>query len=116
MPNYRLKRIESMILEEISLLIVRGKIKDPRVHSFLSVTRVEAAKDLTSAKVWVSSFESPETLEKAIQGLNHAAGYIQHELGQKLRTRNTPQLRFIADQSIEHSYRINKKLKDLNEE
>jgi ribosome-binding factor A len=113
MSELRIKRVEELLRNEIGSLIVSGDIKDPRVTSFLSVTRVEAAKDFSFAKIFVSSFQDEAVMERGVEGLNAAAPFIQSVLGRKIRLRLTPRLHFFADPGIREGFEINKKLKDL---
>jgi len=110
----RLKRVESLMRELVSTLIMNGDIKDPRVSTFLSITRVEAAKDISTARLYVSSIESDQALEDSVKGLNHAAGFIQKAIAPRLRMRSTPKLRFYVDRSLKDGFEINRKLDELN--
>jgi ribosome-binding factor A len=110
MPNVRLKRVESLLREEISSLILRNEIKDPRVDSMVSISGVSVSKDLEYAKVRVSGFKESDELEAAVEGLNHAAGFIQSRLGRKLRFKNTPRLTFVPDHSIEEGFEVNRSI------
>lgn len=114
MSSFRLERVGNIISHEISSLIVSGKIKDPRVGSFITVTHVEVSKDLTHAKIWVSCFDGRDKTISAVEGLSSASGFIQSILGQKLKTRYTPKLQFKADHSIEESIRIQKKISEIS--
>jgi ribosome-binding factor A len=113
MASVRLRRVESLLREEISSLILRNEVKDPRVDTMISVSGVTVSKDLAYAKVRVSGFTQRGTLEEAVRGLNHAAGFIQQQLGKKLRFRNTPRLTFLADHSIEEGFEVSRSLKEL---
>ena len=108
MANVRLKRVESLLREEISSLILRNEIKDPRVDSMLSVSGVSVSKDLAYAKVRVSGFKERDELESAVEGLNHAAGFVQSQIGRKLKFRSTPRLTFLPDHSIEEGFEVNR--------
>ena len=109
-----MKRVESLLRDEISLLIMNDRIKDPRVNHFLTVTRVKAAKDISNAKIFISSFESEKVLCSGVNALNHAAGFIQKEIGRKMRTRTTPKLIFIVDTSIRDGFEVNKTIDKLS--
>ncbi len=113
MSQLRLRRIESLLKEEISLMIVNDELKDPRIDKLLSITDVSVSKDLEYARVYVSHYNGKETLEAAVEALNHAAGFIQRILGRELELRTVPHLRFFHDESIERGYRITQKLKEL---
>jgi ribosome-binding factor A len=102
--------------EKIGALIVEGKIKDPRVDSFLTVTRVEVSRDLGYADVFVSSYKTSEGLKKGIAGLKSAAGFIQSRLSREMRIRTTPHLRFHEDPGIRAGFEMTQKIKDLTRE
>lgn len=114
MSEIRLHRVSSQIREEIGRMILRGVVKDPRVNTTLSITEVKVSKDFSSAKVYISSFGSPTELDKGIEGLNNAAGFIQSRLAKHLNTRNTPKLVFFPDHSIEYGTEMIKKLGELD--
>lgn len=114
MDQIRRRRLEELIREEISRMLALGEIKDPRVSSFLSITRVEASQDGSHAKVWVSSLEEDDTrLDEAAAGLSHAAGFIQAGIAKRVRLRLTPILNFVPDRGVKESFEISEKLKDL---
>lgn len=87
---------------------MRGEVKDPRVDASVTLTRVKAAKDLASARIWVSSFGGDDATRRAVKGLTNAAGFIQAMIGKDLRMRNTPRLHFSADDSIREGLEVNK--------
>lgn len=114
MVNVRAKRMESLLREEISSLILRNEIKDPRVDTMVSISGVTVSKDLVYAKVRVSGFKERSKLDEAVLGLNHAAGFIQRKLGKALHVRHTPRLSFLADHSIEEGFEINQNIGELS--
>jgi len=109
----RMKRVESVIREQISSLIMNGEIKDPRVNSLLSITSVKVSNDLSSAKLYVSGLEGDAKLKKSVDALNHAAGFIQNRIGKQLTMRLTPRLHFFSDTSIREGYMLNRKIENL---
>ncbi|MDR1389292.1 MAG: 30S ribosome-binding factor RbfA [Treponema sp.] len=111
--EHRIERIGSLMREKIGSLILSGKIKDPRVDSFLSVTRVEVSKDIAYAEVFVSSFKTEEGLAKGVKGLQSAAGFIQAELARLMHIRVTPKLRFHADTGIREGFDMIQKIDTL---
>lgn len=126
MDEIRHKKLEEQIREELSSLILGGAVKDPRVGPYVSVTRVEAARDLSFAKVYVSSFSAtaanPEAtasddedaaVDRAVAGLNHAAGFIQAQVGRRVRLRLTPKLLFVADKGIKAGFELTERIKGL---
>ena len=97
-------------------MILRGEIKDPRVNTFLSINRVEVTNDLAYAKVYVSTFLPDGQLKKGVDGLNSAAGFIQHEIAQKLRIRQFPKLQFHVDKGMKEGFKMVQKLNQLEAE
>ena len=81
-------------------------LKDPRISGFLTVVKVDVSNDLSYAKVYVSAMEGIEAAKESVKGLKNAAGFIRRELGLRLEMRKIPELKFIADDSIEHSAEI----------
>lgn len=114
MSEYRLERLGVQIQEEIGAMIVSGKVKDPRVDAFLSVTRVEVSRDLSWAEVYISSYEDEGKMRRGVEGLTSAAGYIQSQLNAKMHIRQTPRLRFHADMSIKDGFDLVKRIEGLN--
>jgi len=112
MSGFRTERLGQSIQKKISSLILEGKIKDNRVNSFLSITRVDVSKDLSFADVYVSDIRE-KNIEKGVDGLQSAAGFIQSQLGSMMRIRKIPRLRFHPDSSIGESFDIIKKIDEL---
>jgi ribosome-binding factor A len=113
MAEYRTERIGRLIQEKIGALIVEGKMKDPRVNPFLSITRVSISRDLAWAEVYVSSFRSDANLERGVAGLQSAAGFIQAQLAAVMHIRQTPRLRFHADSSLKDGFDVIQKIDEL---
>lgn len=105
--------MEEQLRHEVSELILRREVKDPRVDSFLSITRVEVARDGSHAKLFVSTFREGDALAKGVAGLNNAAGFIQAGISRRLRIRLTPRLVFLADPGIKEGFEMGEKIKDL---
>ena len=110
MDEFRLKRIENLIRNQISELIMRGRIKDPRISTLLSITGVHVSIDKAYADIFISSFEGEKKINQSVEALNHAAGFIHNKLKANLKMRSTPKLRFKRDDSIEKGFQITKKL------
>ena len=113
MGQYRLLKLGEQIRGEIANMILRAQIKDPRVSNFLTINRVEVAKDLAHAKVYVSTFMSESELNRGVEWLTSAAGFIQSSIAKKLTIRQFPHLHFVADTSIRDGYEMAKKLENL---
>ena len=116
MGQYRLLRLGEQIRQEISTMILRHEIKDPRVSEFLDINRVEVAGDLAYAKVYVSSFMDDASVRRGVAGLQSAAGFIQSVLAKKITTYRFPKFTFIADFSMKDGYRMVQKLNELEKE
>lgn len=115
MGEFRMLKLGEQIRDEISKLIMLQKVKDPRVSTFLSINRVEVAKDLAYAKVYVSSFLNESQIKKGVEGLNSAAGFIQTSIAKKLTIRQFPRLTFVVDTSIKEGFDMVNKLNRLEE-
>lgn len=116
MGQYRIERLNAQLREEIAQIILHGDIKDPRVSEFLSINRVEVTTDLSYAKIYVSSFLSDAQLEKGVDGLNSAAGFIQSVIAKKMRLRQFPRFTFVVDSGMKGGFRMIQKLNELEEE
>lgn len=113
MGEFRMLRLGEQIRDEIARLILRQQVKDPRVSTFLSVNRVEVARDLAHAKVFVSSFMPESSVRLGVEGLNSAAGFIQSAIARKLTVRKFPKLTFVVDTSIRDGFMMVEKLNRL---
>jgi len=88
-------------------------LKDPRITGLLSIVKLELSGDYSHCKVYISSLGGLESAKSAVEGLHSAAGHIRREIGARLKLRRTPEFHFIADNGIEHSAQLDKKLRDL---
>ena len=112
MPGHKIGRVTEDIKRELTAIF--RELKDPRVEKLLSVVRVEVSGDMSYAKIYVSAFAGQEETMRSVEGLKAAAGFIRHELGARLSLRKSPELRFVADDSIRHSADIADKLSKLD--
>ena len=112
-------RINSEVQHELSNIICAG-LKDPRVAPMTSVVMAEVAPDLKTCKAYISVLGDEKAQQDTLKGLKSAEGYIRRELARTLNMRNTPEIRFVLDQSIEYGVNMSKKIadvtKDLKEE
>ena len=111
-----MQRLDSQLRDEISSLLLRGEIKDPRVSNFLSINHVAVSSDLSYAKVYVSTFLSDAQLEKGVDGLNNAAGFIQSSIAKKLRIRKFPKFTFVVDKGMKEGFHMVQRLTELEKE
>lgn len=93
--------------------IIRGEIKDPRISPWTSVVAVEVAPDLKSCKAWISVLGGEEVREATLQGLKSAEGFIKRKLAQTINLRNTPEITFVMDQSIEYGVNMSHKIDEV---
>ena len=93
--------------------ILRDGIKDPRVAPMTSVVAVEVAPDLKTCKAYISVLGDEKAQKDTITGLQSAEGYISRELAHRVNLRNTPEIRFIVDQSIEYGVNISRKIDEV---
>lgn len=108
-------RINGEVQKELSQLI-RQEIKDPRVNPMTSVTRVEVAPDLKHAKVYVSVLGDEQSQQDTLAGLKSAAPFIRSKLAKTVNLRNTPELHFVVDQSIEYGVNMSRLIDQVSSE
>ena len=111
MASNRIGRINEEIQRELSNLI--RTVKDPRVTGLISVTSVDTTTDLKFCKVYISVLDKSD-VNQVLKGLKSASGYLRRELGRTLNLRNTPELTFVRDDSIDHGAHILDMLRDPN--
>jgi ribosome-binding factor A len=110
----RKRKIESLLRETIGLMVLRGEIKDPRINQMVTITDADIAQDMRDAKIYVSVLSEDKSKDEIISTLNHAAGFIQKLLAQRIRLRNTPRLTFYRDDSLERGFQLSQVLKTLD--
>lgn len=110
MKAHRLARVAEVIREVASETIL-FELQDPRVKN-VTVTRAEVAADLQHAKVYVSVMGSDKEQDLCVHGLQHAAGFVQSKLASRLKTRFTPQIKFVLDQGVKKSIEITRLIKE----
>lgn len=113
MASVKLGRITQDVKRELTEIL--RDVKDPRVSKMLSVIKVDVTNDLSHCKVYVSALEGSEKTVESVKGLKNAQGYIRKELANRLSLRKTPELHFVADDSIEYGARINQILLNQKE-
>ena len=108
-------RVNQAVQRELSN-IIRNEIKDPRVGIMTSVTAVDVATDLKTCKVYISVFGSDKEKEDTMKALDKAEGFVRRSLAANLNLRNTPELTFIADNSIEYGVTMSAKIDQVMEQ
>jgi len=108
-------RINGEVQKELSN-IIRGEIKDPRIHPFTSVVATEVAPDLKHCKVYISVLGDEQSQKDTMAGLKSAEGFIRTQLAKTINLRNTPELTFVLDQSIEYGVNMSKLIDSVNKD
>lgn len=106
-------RVNGEVQRELSN-IIRNEIKDPRINPMTSVVSVEVAPDLKTCKAYISVLGDEESQMDTIAGLKSAEGYIRRKLASTINLRNTPEVKFVLDQSIEYGVHMSKLINDVN--
>ena len=107
-------RINGEVLKELSN-IIRSEITDPRITPMTSVVSVEVAPDLKTCKAYISVLGDEQSQKDTITGLKSAEGYIRRELARTVNLRNTPEIKFILDQSIEYGINMSKLIDEVTQ-
>lgn len=107
-------RINGEVLKELSNIIC-SEIKDPRINPMTSVVSVEVAPDLKTCKAYISVLGDEQSQKDTITGLKSAEGYIRRELARTVNLRNTPEIKFILDQSIEYGINMSKLIDEVTQ-
>ena len=105
-------RVNTEVLRELSN-IIRNEIKDPRIHPMTSVMAVEVAPDLKTCKAYISVLGNQEAQEETMVGLKSAESYVRRQLARNLNLRNTPEIRFLLDLSIEYGVHMSKLIDEV---
>ena len=111
MASFKIGRVQEDILRELTAIL--PTLKDPRIAPLLSVVRVELSGDMSHCKIYVSSMNGIDEAKQSCKGLVSASGYIRRELFTRLGLRKSPELHFIADDSIAYAADISEKLNGL---
>ncbi|HCD44395.1 MAG TPA: 30S ribosome-binding factor RbfA [Lachnoclostridium sp.] len=108
-------RINMEVQRELSEIIRLG-IKDPRIHPMTTVIDVQVTPDLKFCKAFISILGDEEAGKATIEGLKSAEGYIRRELARRVNLRNTPEIKFILDQSIEYGVNMSKLIDEVTKD
>ncbi|MCI9143283.1 MAG: 30S ribosome-binding factor RbfA [Lachnospiraceae bacterium] len=92
---------------------IRGEIKDPRISPWTSVVSVEVAPDLKSCKAWISVLGDEEARKATLEGLRSAEGFLKNRIAKVINLRNTPEITFILDQSIEYGVSMSRRIDEV---
>ena len=111
MPSYKNARAAEDVRRELAD-IIRG-LKDPRITGLISIVGLDLSNDYSHCKVMISSMDGIDGAVQAVEGLKNASGHIRREIGARIRLRRTPEFHFVADNGIEYSANIGKKMLEL---
>ncbi len=100
-------------VQKVLAEIIRGEIKDPRISPWTSVVSVEVAPDLKTCKAWISVLGGEEVRRATLEGLRSAEGYIRRQLAKTVNLRNTPEIIFVMDQSIEYGVNMSRRIDEV---
>ncbi|ADL05515.1 30S ribosome-binding factor RbfA [Lacrimispora saccharolytica] len=108
-------RINMEVQRELSD-IIRLEIKDPRIHPMTTVVSAQVTPDLKYCKAFISILGDEEAGKATIEGLKSAEGYIRRELARRVNLRNTPEIKFILDQSIEYGVNMSRLIDEVTKD
>ncbi len=106
MKSHRLARV-SAVVREVAAETILFELQDPRIKG-VTVTRAEVAGDLQHAKVFVTVMGTQKDQDLCLHGLNHSSGYVQQKLGDRLKTRFTPRIKFVFDEGVKKSLEVSR--------
>ena len=111
--SIKITRINNEVLKELSN-VIRSEIKDPRINPMTSVVAVNVSPDLKTCKAYISVLGDVESQQSSIKGLKSAEGYIRSLLAKRINLRNTPEITFVLDQSIEYGVNMSRLIDEVN--
>lgn len=111
--SIKLTKINNEVMRALSN-IIHSEIKDPRINPMTSVVATEVSPDLKTCKAYISVLGDTKSQQDTIKGLKSAEGYIRTLLAKSVNLRNTPQITFISDQSIEYGVNMSKLIDEVN--
>jgi ribosome-binding factor A len=110
----RPEKVAHLMRREVADILQR-RVRDPRVSAMVSVTDVQVTPDLSFARGFVSILGEPAEREATLEALGHAAGFVRHELGERLGLREVPEVRFVYDESLDRGARVEELLKRIQD-
>lgn len=111
----RSQRVADSIVKEVSQMIVKGEIKDPRLSS-VYITGIKVVDNLSLAKIFFTVLEDSGDKDEALKGLESAKGFIKSTLSKRLKMRRIPELRFSYDSALEKGYKVDEILREIGSE
>ena len=108
----RIERVNVLLREEIAKLIA-AQVNDPRLRGIITITQVQTASDLRSARVYVSVMGDESVRQEALEGIQSSASYLRRELRNRVTLRYVPFLKFVADDAMQEAERVMRIIDDL---
>lgn len=112
LTGHRHERIAEEIQHEV-ISMLEGELRDPRLEANVTVTEVHVAPDMKQARVYITVEGTPEERAATLAALNRAAGFIRHELVERIQMRRSPEIIFFIDDSVERARRIEELLRQV---
>ena len=112
--SQRTDRVADSLRKELSVLLMR-EVRDPRV-ALATISRVQVARDLGHARIWISVLGDEETRQQTMAGIEHAKGFLRSQIGRRLKLRVTPELAFDLDRGAEYLQDMTELLDKLHKE
>jgi len=101
-------------IARVTANLIRSELSDPRIGTIVSVTKTETTTDLKNCKIWVSILGEQQQQDETMEALSKAAGFIRRRIAEIINLRQTPEIKFIFDDSIEHGIRMRKLIESVN--
>ena len=114
--KYKSERIKTLIIEEVMKIITLGEVKDPRIPRIMTISRITLSKDLHYCHLYFTTIGDKADINKAVNGLNSAAGFFQKIIGERLQLRFTPKIEFRYDEEEEKAFQLDKTLAQIENE
>lgn len=114
-PHFHKERLSELIRREITAVVAR-ELRDPRIPSIVTITKVQLGADARNATVFISIFDNEVIKTEVIKALNKAASYIQRIVASRITIKHFPRLYFKLDDSLEHTQHIHQLLKEINDD
>lgn len=114
--THKIERIKKLIKNEILRIISQHELKDPRIPSIITITKITLSQDLHYCHIYFSFYGEQNNKNKAVIGLNSASGYLQKNIAERLKLKYTPKIEFRYDENEEKAYKVDQLLNNLSKQ